>query len=65
MRFTKLLLILLMPATIWASSPAEPLQLQPNMDQRVTSNLAVKLLTNWHYKDTRLDDELSSRILDS
>jgi carboxyl-terminal processing protease len=38
--------------------------LQPSMEQRFTSNLATKLLTNWHYKTTRLDDGLSERILD-
>ena len=28
------------------------------------SNLATKFLANWHYKDTRLDDELSVMIFD-
>jgi carboxyl-terminal processing protease len=49
----------------WASTPSEPeLLLQPSMEQRFTTNLATKLLTNWHYKDTRLDNELSEKILD-
>jgi carboxyl-terminal processing protease len=34
------------------------------MEQRFASNLATKFLTNWHYKDTRLNDSLSSTIFD-
>lgn len=65
MRFTPILTALLVTGMAWASASTEqPLLLQPSMEQRFTSNLAVKLLTNWHYKDTRLDDQLSSRILD-
>jgi len=40
------------------------LVLEPSIDQRYATNLATKFLTNWHYKDTRLDDELSSQIFD-
>jgi carboxyl-terminal processing protease len=40
------------------------LALEPSIDQRYATNLATKFLTNWHYKDTRLDDELSSKIFD-
>jgi carboxyl-terminal processing protease len=43
----------------------ESLVLAPQMEQRYASNLATKFLTNWHYKDTRLDDELSSEIFDN
>jgi len=61
-----LILLCLAVTTAWASMPAEqPLLLQPSMEQRFTSSLAVRLLTNWHYKDTRLDNELSGKILDS
>ncbi len=42
----------------------ESVLLQPTLEQRFTTNIATKLLTNWHYKDTRLDDELSRKILD-
>ena len=41
-----------------------PLALEPSIDQRYATSLATKFLTNWHYKDTRLDDELSSEIFD-
>ena len=65
MKATKFLIAFLAVSAGWASASTEqPLLLQPSMEQRFTSNLAVKLLTNWHYKDTRLDDQLSSRILD-
>ncbi|KAA9131077.1 tail-specific protease [Marinihelvus fidelis] len=53
-------------STAWASLPeGDAVQLQPSMEQRFTSNIATKLLTNWHYKTTKLDDQLSEAILDS
>lgn len=47
-----------------AAQPAETLELKPSMDQRYATNLATRFLTNWHYKDTRLDDELSIKIFE-
>lgn len=47
-----------------AVKPAETLELKPSMDQRYATNLATRFLTNWHYKDTRLDDALSELIFD-
>lgn len=41
------------------------LRLEPDMDQRYASNIATRFLTNYHYKRTRLDDELSSEIFDT
>jgi carboxyl-terminal processing protease len=35
------------------------------MEHRYASNIATRFLTNYHYKRTRLDDELSSEIFDS
>ena len=43
----------------------EALKLEPNMDQRYASSIATRFLTNYHYKRTRLDDDLSSQIYDS
>ena len=43
----------------------EALRLEPNMEQRYASNIATRFLTNYHYKRTRLDDELSSEIFDN
>ncbi|MCF6262639.1 MAG: carboxy terminal-processing peptidase [Xanthomonadales bacterium] len=40
------------------------LLLKQSMNQRYAVHLAVSFLTNWHYKDVQLDDELSSQILD-
>ncbi|MEE8495962.1 MAG: carboxy terminal-processing peptidase, partial [Xanthomonadales bacterium] len=40
------------------------LVLKPSIGQRYATNLATKFLTNWHYKETRLDDKLSSEIFD-
>ncbi|MBT8061102.1 MAG: PDZ domain-containing protein, partial [Gammaproteobacteria bacterium] len=65
MRFKKLLLLVVISGIAWASVPdSQPIALKPNMEQRFASNLATKFLTNWHYKDTRLDDTLSGDILD-
>ncbi len=63
--------ILIIAASLMISFPAwtatdarSSLVLEPSIDQRYATNLATKFLTNWHYKDTRLDDELSSEIFD-
>jgi len=55
--------LLLSSSLIFATvQPTESLELKPSMDQRYATNLATRFLTNWHYKDTRLDDELSIEI---
>ena len=41
------------------------LKLEPQMEHRYASNIATRFLTNWHYKRTRLDDDLSSQIFDT
>ena len=50
--------------TLAAVQANSSLVLEPSMDQRYATTLATKYLTNWHYKDTDLDDELSSKIFD-
>jgi carboxyl-terminal processing protease len=57
------LLLVSFPA-LAAVDAEKSLVLEPSIDQRYATNLATKFLTNWHYKDTRLDDELSSEIFD-
>ncbi|MGK2925732.1 MAG: S41 family peptidase, partial [Lysobacterales bacterium] len=80
-RYTMLALFLLAACTAFAAVDAEPslqpggkapqsggdlaLRLEPDMDQRYASNIATRFLTNYHYKRTRLDDELSSEIFDT
>ncbi len=65
MRVVKFLAVLLISTSVWATTqPTEPVQFKPSLDQRLRSNLATKFLANWHYKDTRLDDELSVKIFD-
>ena len=63
------LAVALVASAAWAlQKPAEGANaetlLKPSMEQRFASNLATKFLTNYHYKDTRLDDELSGIIFD-
>jgi carboxyl-terminal processing protease len=63
LRAIKFLLVLLFSTSVWAvTQPAEQVTFKPTLEQRLRSNLATKFLANWHYKDTRLDDELSERI---
>ncbi|MGB5486387.1 MAG: carboxy terminal-processing peptidase [Lysobacterales bacterium] len=65
MRAIKFLIVLLISASAWAvTQPAEHVTFKPSLEQRLRSNLATKFLANWHYKDTRLDDELSEKIFD-
>jgi carboxyl-terminal processing protease len=65
LRAIKFLLVLLISASAWAATqPAESVTFKPSLEQRLRSNLATKFLANWHYKDTRLDDELSEKIFD-
>jgi carboxyl-terminal processing protease len=65
LRAIKFLLVLLISTPLLAvTQPAEQVIFKPNLEQRLRSNLATKFLANWHYKDTRLDDELSEKIFD-
>ena len=58
-------LSLLVTCTVLAAvDTADALRLEPEMDQRYASNIATRFLTNYHYKRTRLDDNLSSEIFD-
>ncbi len=64
-RIAIVLFLALATSLAWAAvQPADSLELKPSMDQRYATNLATRFLTNWHYKDTQLDDEFSSVILD-
>ena len=66
MRAIKVLLVVLISTSAWAvSQPAEQVTFKPSLEQRLRSNLATKFLANWHYKDTRLDDELSEKIFEA
>ncbi|MGA9572789.1 MAG: carboxy terminal-processing peptidase [Lysobacterales bacterium] len=57
--------MLLVSTSVWAvTQPPEQVTFKPSLEQRLRSNLATKFLANWHYKDTRLDDELSEKIFD-
>ena len=65
MRAVRFLFVVFISTSVWASTqPADDVLFKPSLDQRLRSNLATKFLANWHYKDTRLDDELSVKIFD-
>ena len=67
MRRTSIFTILLLAVTAaFASVDSDnALKIEPEMEHRYASNIATRFLTNYHYKRTRLDDELSSEIFDS
>ncbi len=61
------LLSLVLSSSLWAlptTPQSSEVLLKQTMSQRYASNLTVNFLTNWHYKDVQLNDELSSKILD-
>jgi len=65
-RYTVFAILLLSLCTAFAAvDSGEPLRLEPDMDQRYASSIATRFLTNYHYKRTRLDDDLSSEIFDN
>lgn len=65
MRAIKILFVVFISTSVWAATaPAEQVMFKPSVEQRLRSQLATKFLANWHYKDTRLDDELSVKIFD-
>jgi len=65
LRAIKLLFVVLISTSVWATTQqTEQVLFKPSLDQRLRSNLATKFLANWHYKDTKLDDELSVKIFD-
>jgi carboxyl-terminal processing protease len=59
--------ILLLTVTVaFASVDTDSaLKIEPQLDHRYASNIATRFLTNYHYKRTRLDDEISSEIFDN
>ena len=60
------LLSTLLAFIVFASIDSDSaLKLEPQMDQRYATSIATRFLTNYHYKRTRLDDELSSQVFDN
>jgi len=47
-----------------STEPAANVVFKPTYEQKLRGNLATKFLANWHYKDTRLNDDLSVMIFD-
>jgi carboxyl-terminal processing protease len=59
------ILLLVASAVLASVDSGDALKIEPEMEHRYASNIATRFLTNYHYKRTRLDDELSSDIFDS
>ena len=65
MRAIKLIFVAFISTSVWASTqPTDQVLFKPSLDQRLRTNLGTKFLANWHYKDTKLNDELSVMIFD-
>jgi len=58
------ILVLAISAAVASVESESALKIEPQMEHRYASNIATRFLTNYHYKRTRLDDELSSEIFD-
>ncbi len=66
MRFSIFSVLFVAVSTVFASvDSSTPVKIEPQMEHRYASNIATRFLTNYHYKRTRLDDELSVEIYDS
>jgi len=65
-RFSIIIILVIAASAVFASvDTTSALKIEPEMEHRYASNIATRFLTNYHYKRTRLDDELSSEIFDS
>ena len=65
-RFSFIIILFVAASAVFASvDTTSALKIEPEMEHRYASNIATRFLTNYHYKRTRLDDELSSEIFDS
>jgi len=65
-RFSFIIILFVAASAVFASvDSTNALKIEPEMEHRYASNIATRFLTNYHYKRTRLDDDLSSEIFDS
>jgi carboxyl-terminal processing protease len=65
-RISITLILFVVATAVFASVESDSaLKIQPEMEHRYASNIATRFLTNYHYKRTRLDDDLSSEIFDT
>ena len=65
-RYSIIIILVIAASAVFASvDSTSALKIEPEMEHRYASNIATRFLTNYHYKRTRLDDELSSEIFDS
>jgi len=65
-RVSIIIIFIVAASAVFASvDSSNALKIEPEMEHRYASNIATRFLTNYHYKRTRLDDELSSEIFDS
>jgi carboxyl-terminal processing protease len=65
-RISIIIFLFVTASAVFASvDSGNALKIEPEMEHRYASNIATRFLTNYHYKRTRLDDNLSSEIFDS
>ncbi len=65
-RISFIIILFVAASAVFASvDSSTALKIEPQMEHRYASNIATRFLTNYHYKRTRLDDDLSSAIFDT
>jgi len=65
-RISFIIILFVAASAVFASvDSSTALKIEPQMEHRYASNIATRFLTNYHYKRTRLDDDLSSEIFDT
>jgi carboxyl-terminal processing protease len=59
------LVLLLFAPILWAQPVAVPLdELEPTLEHNQSTHVIVKVIDKYHYKDSKLDDKASEKILD-
>ena len=60
-----LLIASLLSISVWANAPIVALEdLKPQSEHRRGTRLITHVISNYHYKNVALDDELSKKVLD-
>jgi len=61
----RFLVLLLFVSALWAQPVAVPLdELEPTLEHNLSTDLIVKVIDKYHYKNSKLDDKASEKILD-
>ena len=63
--FARCLVLLLATPVLWAEPPAVSVEtLEPTLEHHLSTDVIVKVIDKYHYKNAVLDDQVSAQILD-